>query len=188
MCLGAGPVAMKVLTGCSLVPSPRPPSSGRRWKLACVAARRLLAAPWSPVARPATPASSATAVARCWDGGRTETRTGRARNPAATRARTAGGFWKTHRRRNETRKWASVRAASRGRRFTPGWPNCTWATVKFAYVLIVFFLSPFKRLKRAIEMLSPLFTPRLHNTSFARYTFPLEFYRPNAGNNKNSRS
>lgn len=59
---------------------------------------------------------------------------------------------------------------------------------KVCLCIASFFSSPFKRLKRAIEMLSPLFTPRLHNTSFARYTFPLEFYRPNAGNNKNSRS
>lgn len=162
--LGARPAVMKVLTGYSLVPSPRPLLNGRRWKLACVATRILLSgqdhrAPWSPVARPWTQAGSTTAeaAARWWDEVRTESRRG-AQNPAATRTMTAREFRKTHRQWNETHKSASVRAASSGRRFIHGWQNCTWATVKFAYFL--FFLN---KKSSASEMLSPYSLSRLQH-------------------------
>lgn len=134
--LGTGPVTMRVLmwTGFTPAPSPRPLWSGRRWKLACVAARRRISRrdhrePWCPAARPGTQAEWTTAAARWWDAGPTGTRKG-ASNAAATGARRATKTRRTRKQREETQ--TSVRTARSGRRFIHGWPSCTWATVKFA--------------------------------------------------------
>lgn len=133
---GAGPATMRVLmwTGFTPAPSPRPLWNGRRWKLACVAARTLLSPPdpwypWCPTARPGRPAGWATAAARWWDAGRTGSRRG-AQNAAATRATRAIKPWATRKRWKETQ--TSARTVSSGHRFIHGWQNCTWVTVKFA--------------------------------------------------------